>query len=125
MVYAGRHLTSKADQARLDWVHQQPCIACVLNEGRWLTTGMRVEAHHLVDGGYRKHSGGHQATLPLCLHHHRGVPLIGFTDKDMETAFGPSRELAHRRFIEVYGTDRELLAKVNLTHSDAASASPS
>jgi hypothetical protein len=125
LVYAGRHLTSKADQVRLDWVHEQPCIACTLNRFVSQVTGMRVEAHHLVDKGYRKHSGGHQATIPLCAWHHRGEPHIDFSIKEMGYRYGPSIAVSKRMFVAQYGTDRELLEKVNLTHSDAASASPS
>jgi hypothetical protein len=105
-------MTTKADQARLDIIHRLPCIACTIF-GRGLFCG-RVEAHHIVDGGYRKHSGGHQATLPLGKWHHRGEPLTTeWTVKEMTATFGPSLAKSKREFIRVFGTERELLAKVD------------
>lgn len=105
-------MTTKADQARLDAIHRLPCIACQIFGSVFCG---RVEAHHIVDGGYRKHSGGHQATLPLGKWHHRGEPLThALTVKEMTRLFGPSLAKSKREFIRRFGTERELLAKVNL-----------
>lgn len=101
---------TKADQKRLDVIHRLPCVAC-------LQLGLpgcgRVEAHHLVDKGYRKHSGGHQATIPLGAWHHRGEPLFGRTVRYMQSVYGPSMKLASKHFAAVFGTQRELLARTN------------
>lgn len=105
-------MTTKADQTRLDIIHRMPCIACQIF-GRGLYCG-RVEAHHIVDNGYRKHSGGHQSTLPLGKWHHRGEPLnTSWTVKEMTAMFGPSLAKSKRDFIRVFGTERELLEKID------------
>jgi hypothetical protein len=118
---------NKADAARLEWVHDQPCVACTMNltlRQGLRATGMRVEAHHLVDKGYRKHSGGHQATLPLCEWHHRGEQLPGLSGGDMICLYGPP--LTRKRWFQAkYGFERQLLAQVDLTHSGAAPVSSS
>lgn len=106
-------MTTKADQARLDVIHLMQCIACALDG---LTQPSKTEAHHIVDGGYRKHSGGHQATLPLCGWHHRGEPKIGFftaPKSAMTHGFGPSLAVSKREFVRRFGTERELLTLVN------------
>lgn len=85
------------------------CIACSIN-GFWAGA---PEIHHLVDKGYRKHSGGDEATLPLCAWHHRGEPWIDFPVSYMRERFGPSMALEAKLFAQEFGAQRELLAKVN------------
>lgn len=85
------------------------CICC-FKEG---FPGVPVDAHHLVDKGYREHSGGNAATLPLCPWHHRGVPPSGLSESAALFTAGPSLALHKRRFIQTYGTERELLAEVD------------
>ncbi len=59
----GDDVKSKADKLRLDQIHNMPCMLCVeIKKDQPSPT----EGHHLVDFGYREHSGGDQATLPLC-----------------------------------------------------------
>jgi hypothetical protein len=101
---------SDADQARLDAIHAMPCIACMILGG--LCCGP-TEAHHIVDNGYRRLSGGHSSTLPLGRYHHRGIPRDGMKDWEMEALYGPSLALKKRAFIERFGSERELLAMVN------------
>lgn len=101
-------MISDADEDRLKRIHAMPCMCCV-REG--VSQPFETEAHHLVDKGYRKHSGGHQATIPLCEWHHRGI-CEGSPDKMLFT-YGPSLALHKRWFIETYGTERELLEAVN------------
>lgn len=100
---------TKADQKRLDIIHRLPCLACVQQGCNIGPT----EAHHIVDKGYRKHSGGHQATIPLCEWHHRGEPRLGYMASYMTTMFGPSLARNKRAFISKYGTERALLARTN------------
>lgn len=89
-----------------------PCIACVV-DGRGLRCG-RVEVHHLVDKGNRRASGGHSASIPLGAWHHRGLPPdVRMTLKRAEETYGPSLALSKRAFVERYGTERALLAKIN------------
>ncbi len=97
------------DQRRFMRLQDIGCICC-LKEG---LKDVPVDVHHIVDKGYREHSGGHSATLPLCPWHHRGVPPSGFTEDTAVFAAGPSLALHKRRFIRTYGTERELLAEVD------------
>jgi hypothetical protein len=87
------------------------CIACVING---FFAGP-AEVHHIVDKGYRRLSGGDEATLPLCAWHHRGEPWIDFPVSYMRERFGPSMKLESKAFTEEFGTQRKLLAKVNDT----------
>ena len=101
---------NKADTKRLDIIHRMPCMACV-QEG--CAQPNPTEAHHLVDKGYRKHSGGHQATLPLCGWHHRGEPAFGDSCTQMLAYYGPSMALHAKAFARNYGNQRELLMRVD------------
>ena len=98
---------TKAEQARLDAIQDMPCCACVI-EG--IDQPNATEANHLVDKGYRKHSGGHMATIPLCGWHHRAEPLMELTRREMIVIYGPSMKTSKRDFVAMYGTERELLA---------------
>lgn len=94
------------------------CICC-LKEG---FNDVPVDVHHIVDKGYRKHSGGDYATLPLCPWHHRGIPPSGFSEDTAVFAAGPSLALHKRRFKQTYGTERELLAEVERRIKDLENA---
>jgi len=100
---------TKAQQARHEALREMGCICCWNFHGR----KMWAEIHHIVDKGYRRHSGGHDATLPLCSWHHRGVNAFGFTAAQMTADFGPSLALSKREFVRVFGTERQLLETVN------------
>lgn len=99
---------SKADQRRYDALVKYGCIACRLMG--WYAV---PEIHHIVDQGYRKHSGGNRATLPLCPWHHRAVLPMGHTNLTASHAFGWSMALNPRQFKLKYGDQRFLLDKVN------------
>jgi len=108
---------SKADQERLDAIHNMPCICC---EIKGVCQSSRTEAHHLVDKGNRAASGGDQSTIPLCGWHHRGEPSksfegVAFRRSWMLSAYGPSLKFQGKKggFVEKWGTERELLAKTN------------
>jgi hypothetical protein len=107
---------TKAQQARFQALKELGCICC------WNYCGfrMRTEIHHIVDKGYRKHSGGHDATIPLCVWHHRGVYDAGIREPDITAALGPSLALDKREFIRVFGTERQLLETVNAMLERAA-----
>lgn len=104
-------MTGSRDLKRYNALIGFGCIACVI--GRYKGEGGRIEIHHLVDKGYRKHSGGNQATIPLCEWHHQGTPFIDRTVTWMRGMFGPSMRLESREFAKTYGSQRALLAKVN------------
>lgn len=101
-------MTSKADKQRFDKLHRIGCIACRKN-GQFSD----IDVHHLVDRGYRKHSGGNKATLPLCPHHHRNQPPDGWRPSEAYAFYGPSLAKHKREFIARYGSERELLAEVD------------
>jgi hypothetical protein len=99
------------DEKRYKAMAQIGCIACLI--ARNPTQCGKVTMHHLVDNGYRKHSGGNQATIPLGEWHHMGRKLDGYSLGHMRMMFGPSMELEGKMFDEVYGSQRSLLSRVN------------
>lgn len=101
---------TKAEQLRLDRIHAMPCYACTIEE---LAQPLRTEAHHIVDKGYRRLSGGHSATVPLCSWHHRGKLLYPHTAKEMHFLYGPSFARTKREFIARYGSERKILEKTD------------
>jgi hypothetical protein len=102
---------TKADELRYEQIHAMPCIACRI--AKHVVQCGRTEAHHLVDKGYRRLSGGNQATLPLGGWHHRGEPPKGHTVKSATAKWGPSLFHESKRFHATYGSQRQLLARVN------------
>lgn len=108
-----RHSTrkpTKAEQAHLDRIHAMPCCACVIEQ---VSQPSRTEANHLVDKGYRIHSGGHMATIPLCGWHHRGELLYPHTSREMHFLYGPSMARSPGEFKARYGSQRKLLKLTN------------
>jgi hypothetical protein len=101
-------MTSKADLRRYDALQRYGCVACRIDG--YHSPG---DIHHIVDKGYRKHSGGNQSTIPLCPWHHRGVPPMGHTNVTASHSFGWSMALNPRQFKLKYGEQRFLLDKVN------------
>ena len=101
---------TKAQQLRLDRIHAMPCLAC---EQEKIQQPLPTEAHHLVDKGTRKHSGGHDATIPLCRWHHRGECVEYMSSREMHLVYGPSLARRKREFIACYGTEREMLAETD------------
>lgn len=111
---------TRAEQKRLDMLHELPCLACAKEIETAIekkqpvpVQPFRTEAHHIVDKGTRKHSGGHAATLPLCSWHHRGECLPGFNERHMTGAFGPSFAKQKKEFVKQYGGERILLVETN------------
>lgn len=71
------------------------------------------EIHHLnFDGKAGQERRGDEFTIPLCRWHHQGHPGI-FKTKWMRENVGPSLAKQSRSFRAMYGTDDQLLAKVN------------
>lgn len=101
---------TKTEQARLDALSRMPCICC---ENTMLAQPSKTEIHHIVDRGYRSHSGGHMSTIPLCEWHHQGICLDGLTARDMTNLYGPSLARNKRAFVALYGAERALLAIVD------------
>ena len=102
--------TNSRTDRRFAALRELGCVACSING---FSTGMKVEIHHLVDKGTRRLSGGNEATIGLCSFHHRGEPWIDFPVSYMRERFGPSMALEAKAFAQEFGTQRELLARVN------------
>ena len=88
-----KHKT-KAEKKRLQTIGEMPCYAC-FQEGKEVAS----EVHHI-----RKHTGmglrpSHFDTIPLCSGHHRTNKI--------------SVHLGKKAFVERYGTEQEILEKVN------------
>lgn len=99
------------DSRRYEALREIGCLACVI--ARYKNHCGPIEMHHIVDKGYRKHSGGNSATIPLGKYHHQGTPLMDRTVTWMRNMYGPSMALESKEFARVYGSQRELLAKAN------------
>ena len=104
--------TSNADRERYRRQHEYGCVCCRIIGFPILS--VPLEMHHIVDRGYRSHSGGNVATLPLCRWHHQGVPpSVHMTKKIARAILGPALADGKRPFIQRWGTERELLERVN------------
>ena len=97
---------TKAQQKRFEALQEMGCICCRI-EGLGINP---PQIHHLVEGRKRL---GHDFTIPLCPWHHEGYPHHGISESSMLYHYGPSLARNKRKFIETYGTERELLEKVN------------
>lgn len=110
---------TKAQAARMAAIKRMQCKACCQES---MPQPFPTEVHHLVDKGTRKHSGGHDSTIPLCAWHHRGEITYPLTGREMKELHGPSFALHKRSFIAQYGTERELLAQTNADLESRAAA---
>lgn len=98
------------DNERMNRIAVMPCVCC---ESMKVRQPFRTEVHHIVSSGYRRLSGGHSSTIPLDSWHHRGICLDGMKSAQMEAIYGPSMALRKREFIKVFGTELQLLERVN------------
>ena len=85
---------TKAEKERLEIIGNMPCYACY-QDGK----EVQAEVHHI-----RKHTGmglrpSHFDTIPLCASHHRYGKV--------------SVHLGKKAFIDRYGTEQDILEKVN------------
>lgn len=89
---------TKAEKQHLQRVADLGCIACYLSG----TPGTPCEVHHIRAGVGMGQRSSHFRAIGLCPAHHRGTahPAV------------PSIHLAKRAFIEEFGTEEELLKKV-------------
>ncbi len=80
---------TREEKAHMNRIGEMPCIVC----------GMQpVQVHHLPGQGMR---ASHWETIPLCFEHHLGGNI------------GTAVHSGRRSFEANYGTEKELLAKVN------------
>lgn len=108
-----KHSTSqltKPDLARFEKLRAFGCIACFI-EGLIFVRCGTVEVHHTLSGNKRR---GHEFTMPLGQWHHRGEPLPDYTKAQMREQFGPSLAEGSKPFHERYGSDEEIMARIDL-----------
>lgn len=94
-----KHRT-KAHQRRFQQLQELGCVCC-----RQAGCGyVPPDIHHILDGGRRK---SHDDTIPLCPYHHRGI------QSEFGVYPGPSLADGKKPFEAEWGTQKELLRKVN------------
>jgi len=104
-----RQKANKAEQERYNRLKQIICICCYDEPLQVPYVG--VEIHHMTSGGRRI---GNEFTLPLCFWHHRGVLPADSKNSTIATlTYGPSLAKNKRQFVNRYGTEAQLLTKVN------------
>ena len=90
----GKKKPNKVERERLATIGNMPCYAC-FQDGR----ETNAEVHHIRSQTGLGLRPSHFATIPLCPEHHR---------------FGKvSIHLSKKAFVERYGTEQEILEKVN------------
>ena len=85
---------NKVERERLRTIGEMPCYAC-FQDGR----ETNAEVHHIRSKTGLSCRPSHFATIPLCSTHHRTGKL--------------SVHLGKKAFVERYGTEQEILEKVN------------
>jgi hypothetical protein len=85
---------NKLERERLQAVADMPCYAC-FQDGR----ETNAEVHHIRSQTGLGLRPSHFATIPLCPSHHRTGKV--------------SVHLGKKAFVERYGTEKEILEKVN------------
>lgn len=108
---------NKAALARFDKLYGMGCVACFL----WDQTWRYPQIHHLnLDGKAGQKRRGHKFTIPLCEWHHTGRIHNMETGLSMAEKYGPSLAKQSKRFRAVFGSDDELLARINARLEKAA-----
>lgn len=97
---------SKKDTERFRRLNEMGCIVCRQTFGAFVQS----EVAHCTSRGRRI---GHQATIPLCPWHHRGVPMGSLSQKAMRELYGPSFAKSKAEFEEAFGTEQKLLEETN------------
>lgn len=101
-----RKAPTKDDLIRFRKLQELGCIIF----GEFHGVYVEPDVHHLTEG-YRL---GHRYTIPLSPYFHRGIPPDGMTTKEAEEKFGPSLAANKKEFVKQFGTERELLQRVDL-----------
>ena len=97
---------TKAQELRFQAIYSVGCLPC------WLL-GIEFNPctiQHVVEGRKRL---GHDFTYGACGWHHQGYPLDGKTQKQTEEMLGPSLALSKKKYIERFGSERELVRLEN------------
>lgn len=105
-------IPTKAARMRIERMKPIGCLACA-HIG--LLNLEHLELHHLLEGGRRL---GHLYSFFLCRGHHQGdwsdTQLIQLL-ADYRVSISDGR----KRFIQIYGTERRLWERVQVTINDA------
>lgn len=88
---------TKKDKVRFLALQDLGCVCCHILG--WYSP---PDIHHILSGGRRM---GNKFTIPLCPAHHRGIVKL--------PGYGPSLADGSKPFEKRFGTQKELLAKVN------------
>lgn len=97
-----RHRKTAADEKRIDAIKEIGCICCLMENLGW----RYCEWHHLTVSGFTQ---GNDATIGLCLWHHRGQCEEGRNSRDMKSRYGPSLAKGSKPFYANYGSATFLL----------------
>lgn len=110
----GKTKTPNAGQRRrMDALKEMGCVLC-----REYGLGhIPPEIHHITSCGRRL---GHDHTIPLCCWHHRGTPWACDRPSQEEATLGPSLARNKRTFVSEFGTELEILDRVNVLLGVAA-----
>jgi hypothetical protein len=92
----------KKDQERFAKLLEHGCVCC-----KQLGFYNVPEIHHILSGGRRM---GHEYTIPLSPWHHRGVSADAAVSRRL---FGPSLAHGSKPFTKFWGSELELLRRVN------------
>jgi len=79
-------------------------LCCVVCRNEKLAEDSPAEVHHIRDGYGRGQKAPYYETIPLCTIHHRSGAEGGHVGFHQSPA----------RFIEKYGSERDLLAQTNI-----------
>lgn len=105
MVGKTKHI-NKSDRERFRSLKEHGCEVCRSMGFGWVF----AECHHILSGGRRL---GHSCTIPLCPWHHQGHPPEGYDERSAKHVFGPSLKLHKREFVDRFGSELEILDRVN------------
>jgi len=98
---------TNSEKQRYQNLRRLGCICCRA-KGHWFRD---IQIHHITEAGRRL---GNEYSIPLCPWHHQGYPVFGDADRGMsERWLGPSLAVSKKKFIAEFGTEKELLKKVD------------
>jgi hypothetical protein len=102
---------TKSEQHRVDLMRSLGCVACA--HCGWLNTN-ELELHHLLDGNRRL---GHAFTIFLCRGHHQGH-WSSAQIHALLPRYRVSISDGRKRFTQIFGTERSLWERVQVTIND-------
>lgn len=103
---------TKADRLRIERIRSIGCVACA-HVG--LPNFERLELNHLLDGGRRM---GHAFSIFLCRGHHQGDLWSERQLTQLEPEQRVSIKHGRKAFAEVFGTERSLWERAQVTIND-------